>query len=155
MDESRNKHTKVEISPQGKSRDDIQETNYEIRRIDLIKQTHESAKEDVHSTLDSLIIRCDRDKEIKDKLKLWVEQLTFVLYKITQSSQMVEPIGSSIDEEAMKMVDQTLVHGVNRMLSQGTHLLSSTIKLLKTLDSVGSQLDETLVIRNTCARKGP
>lgn len=69
---------------------------------------------------------------------------------MTQSSKVVEIVVSSIDEEAIKRFEHVGAQGmtisawIDKMISQGTHLLSYFIKLLDNLNSVKSQLDQTL-----------
>lgn len=61
-----------------------------------------------------------------------MEKLTYIWFKITQSSQVVELVGSSVDEEVAKRDEQTMIHGrvvaawEDMMLSQVTHLVSSS-----------------------------
>lgn len=103
VDKDRNKYAEIVIPPPNKDIDQIQEPDYVINRVELGKQTHDSALGDVQTTLDTLVSRYDDDKIKKDKLKAQVEKLATVIIKVTQSSKVIEPATSSLmDEQVVK-----------------------------------------------------
>lgn len=74
------------------------------------------------------------------------DQVTSVILKLIQSSQDVEPIVSSINTEALKKVEQIGIKGrvmdewIDRLKSEGSHLLDSIVKLLMDLGFIQSQM---------------
>lgn len=62
---------------------------------------------------------------------------------------MVEPIVTSIDEDFMKKSKMFgskgifVSVGIDRLVTQGTHLLKSSIELLDDMNDVKSELDQT------------
>lgn len=121
-----------------------------IRKIEVWKQTHEGTMEDAQSSFDALVARYNEEKAKKYKLKAQVEQLTNVLIKITKSSKFIEPMNSLVDEHVIKHAervtsrDREMGEQMDKMLSQGTHLLSSTSKLISHEESVKFDLGATL-----------
>lgn len=62
VDKTRNKYVEALVPPSDTVIGNIQVLNYVIQRIDLGKQTHDSASGDVISTLEALVERYDEDK---------------------------------------------------------------------------------------------
>lgn len=74
-------------------------------------ETHESVKLESQTAFNSLMRRFDQERDEKNELKHKCEQLTSVLLKVTQSSQEIEPIVSSMDIEALKKVKRVGIKG--------------------------------------------
>lgn len=85
-----------------KSKNNIQLEDYTMQTVELGVETHESIKIDSQMAFNSLLWRFDQEKGEKNELKQKCEQLINVLLKVTQSSQEIEPIGSSMDTEDLK-----------------------------------------------------
>lgn len=101
-----------------------------MQTVELGAETHESVKLDSQTVFNFLLQRFDQERDEKNELKHKCEQLTNVLLKITQSSQEVEPIGSLMDTEALKIIEQVGAKGlvmdewISQLRSEGSHLLS-------------------------------
>lgn len=102
---SKRKYVEVMVPSSNKEKGSIRLEDYTMQVVELEVETHESVKLDSQTTLNSLLRRLDQERDEKNILKQKCEQLTNVLLKVTQSSQEVEPIGSSIDTEAIKNIE--------------------------------------------------
>lgn len=73
-----------------------------------------------------------------------------MLIKFTKSSKAMARVESVVDDESMNKVEHIGAWGraidkwIDIMLSQVTYLLSSSTKLIESLDSMKSKLDQTL-----------
>lgn len=111
IDQSKNKYVEMAISPPNTDLDKVQATNFVIKIIDLGEQTHEDTIEDAQNSFQHLVAMFNEEKVKKNNLKKQVDQLTGVLIKITKSSEAVEPITSSVDEQIVKQVKQANSRG--------------------------------------------
>lgn len=112
-------------------------------------ETHESVKLYSQTAFNSLVCKFDKERDEKNEWKQKYEQLTNVLLKVTQYSQEVDPIVSSIDTEALKNVEQVGIKGqvvdewIDRLKSKGSLLLDSMVKLSMDFEIVQSQMQGT------------
>lgn len=101
--------------------------------VELRVEIHESVKQDSQAALNAIMRRLDEERVEKIDWKQKCDQLTSVLLKVTQSSQEVEPIVSSIDTEALKKVEWVGIKGrvvdkwTDHLKSEGSLLLDSTV----------------------------
>lgn len=138
------------IHPPDTDLERVHPTNYIIRRIDLGKQTHEGMVEDAQTSFQHLVTTFNEEKVKKDKLKKQVDQITEVPIKITKSSEVVEPVTFSVDEQIFRQVEQVNSHGrivgewMDRLVIQRTRLLCSVVTLVNNLEEVKIEIDKTL-----------
>lgn len=90
------------------------------------------------------------EREKKDKLKKQFDQLIEVLIKITKSLEVIESVTSSVDEQVVRQAKhissrgRTIGEWMDRLLSQGAHLLCSTITLISGLEEVKVEIENNL-----------
>lgn len=80
------------------------------------------------------------------------QQLTSILIKVTDSLETIEPIASSLDEQVVKRAQQAASQSrvvgewMDRMLSQGSQLISLACTIVSNLDVVRTEVDSTIKV---------
>lgn len=105
FDKNKNKYVEISIPPQDAIIGQVQDSDYTIQRIDLVKKTHGFLAQDAQSTLEALASRYDEDKVKKDHIKARIEKLTSILIKVTKSSEVVEPMATYFNDQVVKRAE--------------------------------------------------